>query len=44
VNEKNLIEAIEMKKKIIERDQDLDDDIEVTNPGAGDEKVYINKP
>ena len=42
VNEKNLIEPIEMKKKIIILGPDLDDDIEGTDPSAGYDEIWID--
>ena len=43
VNEKNLIEPIEMKKKIIVRGPDLGGEIEGTDPSAGDDEIWIDK-
>ena len=43
VNEKNLIEPIEMKKKIIVRGPGLEGDIEGTDPSAGDDEIWIDK-
>ena len=42
MNEKNLIEPIEMKKKIIILGPDLDDDIEGTDPSAGYDEIWID--